>query len=221
MISAISHDANTYLTVVKGEIDNLLVRLRRNLALEEPAAHLALAAAYAEVLGCLLENLKDYEKLVEGKMEVVLAAEDPQALLKSVRDSAENEARRRRQQVILEAAPAECRVRADNFLLRRVLQNLVQNALKFSPEGSCVRLWVVPEAERVRLLVADEGAGIPESAWESVFEPYLRLNTAVKGTGLGLAIARQLMQLMNGSLAVVASTPGNGTTFAVTIPRVE
>jgi signal transduction histidine kinase len=219
MISAISHDANGYLTVVKGKLDNLLLRLRRNLKLEDPEAHLALAAEYAEALARLLENLKDYENLVEGKMPVVPANERLAPLLESVRRGAEDEARRRRQSLALEDGAADVVVRADALLLRRVLQNLVSNALKFSPEGSAVRLRVESGEKTVRILVADEGPGIPRAAWSRVFEPYVRLQTAVKGTGLGLAIARSLMRLMGGELAVASSAPDTGTIFAASLPR--
>jgi signal transduction histidine kinase len=221
MISAISHDANSYLTVVKGKLDNLLWRLRRNQALENPEAHLALAAEYAEALARLLENLKDYESLVEGTMPVATGTEPLSPLLESVCHSTEEEARRRHQHLVLAELPAGCSVRADKLLLRRVLQNLVQNALKFSPEGSRVFLSVEPGEAMVRIRVADEGGGIPEAAWENVFEPYVRLSSAVKGTGLGLAIARRLMHLMNGTLGVEQSAPGKGTVFAVTIPRAQ
>jgi signal transduction histidine kinase len=68
--------------------------------------------------------------------------------------------------------------------------------------------------------ISDEGCGIPGEAWERVFQPYVRLQTAVKGTGLGLAIARELMRKMRGDLTIVTSAPGAGTTFELRLPRV-
>ncbi|MEM7307375.1 MAG: sensor histidine kinase [Planctomycetota bacterium] len=99
------------------------------------------------------------------------------------------------------------RVHADPGKLRRVLGNLVSNALQAMPEGGALRVEVSPiSGERVRVLVQDTGVGIPEEARAHLFEPYF--TTRSEGTGLGLAIARRVIEEMGGSIEL--RSPGAG-----------
>jgi signal transduction histidine kinase len=126
--------------------------------------------------------------------------------------------------VVLEVAAEESLrpLVCDEDLLRRVLANLVENAIKYSRDGSRVELRVVDGADAVSIEVRDEGLGIPPSEQERIFEKFYRLDAAmtrgVGGSGLGLYIARELVEAMGGSLTL-RSTPGTGSTFAVTLPR--
>src|SRR3954470_18671607 len=106
--------------------------------------------------------------------------------------------------------------------LKQVLVNLVENAIKYSPEGGRVELRVVDEDNRLRIDVCDEGLGIPRSEQARIFEKFYRLDVemtrGVGGSGLGLYISREIVQQMGGSLSV-ESTAGAGSTFTVTLPR--
>ncbi len=106
--------------------------------------------------------------------------------------------------------------------LRRVLDNLVDNAIKYAPEPAPIAVHVGNGGETVRIAVADEGPGIPRDEQDRIFERFCRLDPAmasgVGGTGLGLYIARRLVEQMGGRLSV-ASEPGHGTTFTTELPR--
>jgi signal transduction histidine kinase len=106
--------------------------------------------------------------------------------------------------------------------LRRVLDNLVDNAIKYAPGPEPIAVHVGNGGETVRIAVADEGPGIPRTEQERIFERFYRLDPAmasgVGGTGLGLYIARRLVEQMGGRL-VVSSEPGHGTTFTTELPR--
>ena len=117
---------------------------------------------------------------------------------------------------------AERCVRADDLLLRRVLSNLLSNAIAFSPPGATVVLALRAARGGWRFEVRDAGTGIPAEAHERVFEDFVRIDDRVgtprEGFGLGLAIARRLVALMGGSIAM-RSSPGRGTCVGVTLPR--
>jgi len=115
------------------------------------------------------------------------------------------------------AAPIRC----DENKLRQVLVNLVDNAVKYSPEGGRVELRVRSENGSCLIEVADEGLGIPADERERIFEKFYRLDPqqtqGVGGSGLGLYICRELVERMNGRLRV-ESEPGRGSRFTVELP---
>jgi signal transduction histidine kinase len=107
---------------------------------------------------------------------------------------------------------------ADRDRLLQVLTNLLDNAIKFTPEGGTVRLKAEEEPDAIRFLISDTGPGISEDEREHVFEPYWQASsTAHSGVGLGLAIAKQVVEQHGGEIWV-ESKPGQGTTFVFTIP---
>jgi signal transduction histidine kinase len=110
---------------------------------------------------------------------------------------------------------------ADEDKLRQVLVNLLDNAIKYSPDGGEVAVELAGGAGRVRLTVRDQGLGVPSGEQERIFEKFYRLDPAltrgVGGSGLGLFISRELVTRMGGSLTV-RSQPGEGAAFVVDLP---
>jgi signal transduction histidine kinase len=217
MISTISHDTNHYLTVIRLKLENLLVRARQTKPIEDLEGQLVMAKDNTESLAQLLDNLSTYERITETTF--VLEPLELTALLEYECRSLEDTAGRRGQKVQYAWSVSPCTVLADRMQLRRVVQNLLRNAMKFSPEASNLRCVLSADAAQVRVRISDEGCGIPAEAWERVFQPYVRLQNTIKGTGLGLAIARELMRKMHGELTIVDSVPGAGTTFELTMPH--
>ena len=108
---------------------------------------------------------------------------------------------------------------ADREAVHRILDNLVSNALKFTPRGGGVRVGLRPEGGGVCLSVEDTGAGIPAAEQERVFERFFRASTALdnRGSGLGLYIVRRLAERCGGRVAV-SSAPGQGSRFEAWLP---
>jgi two-component system phosphate regulon sensor histidine kinase PhoR len=113
---------------------------------------------------------------------------------------------------------------ADADLLSRAVENLVSNAIKYSPDGTAVTLSARAEDEYVAIEVADRGYGIPTADLERVFEKFYRVprvqDAGVPGTGLGLALVREIAELHHGSVSV-RSEVNQGSTFTLRIPRKE
>ena len=114
------------------------------------------------------------------------------------------------------------RVRAAEEAIRQILNNLLDNAIKYTPEGGSIRLGGRADDHRVTIEVADTGVGIPRADIPRIFERFYRVDKgrsrALGGTGLGLSIVKHLAQTLGGEVAV-ESRVGAGTTFTVRIPR--
>lgn len=113
-------------------------------------------------------------------------------------------------------------VRADAEAIRQIFDNLIDNAIKYTPEGGSVGVRCVCDDESVRIEVADTGIGIPSDDLPRVFERFYRVDKArsreLGGTGLGLSIVKHLVQSLNGKVEVESRING-GSTFLVTLPR--
>jgi signal transduction histidine kinase len=116
---------------------------------------------------------------------------------------------------------SRCFVSGDSDKLRQVLINLVENAVKYSPEGGAVEVRVEPNGTTLRVAVRDEGLGIPHGEQQRIFGKFYRvdpqLSRGVGGTGLGLYICRELVRRMEGRITVT-SREGEGSIFVVELP---
>jgi two-component system sensor histidine kinase TctE len=109
-------------------------------------------------------------------------------------------------------------LRADPFLLRDLIDNLIDNAIRYSPAGSTVTVSCRCEEEAVLFLVEDSGPGIAESRRELIFNRFYRLDESVAGSGLGLAIVRDIVLAHDAEMQLGAGPGGKGTTFSVRFP---
>ena len=116
--------------------------------------------------------------------------------------------------------PDDVRIKSDPELLSLVWNNLISNAVKFTPEGGCIGVAVKTEEHAVTVSVSDTGCGIDPETGKHIFEKFYQGDTshATKGNGLGLALVKRVMDIL-GSEITVRSTPGQGSTFVVKIKR--
>jgi PAS domain S-box-containing protein len=118
-------------------------------------------------------------------------------------------------------APEQITITCDAGKLRQVVVNLIDNAIKYSPDGGAVTVEIAARPETVAIAVADEGLGIPADERDRVFEKFVRLDPGMRrgvgGSGLGLYISRELVERMGGTLRVT-SNGGRGSTFTVELP---
>jgi signal transduction histidine kinase len=123
----------------------------------------------------------------------------------------------------LQLPDAPLLVRCDSARLDQVVNNLVSNAIKYSPDGGRIEITLERQGDEAVLSVTDEGIGIPREDHVHIFEPFrrgARLKDVVPGLGLGLAMARRIVERHGGRIEV-ASTPGRGSTFRVMLPVVD
>jgi two-component system, OmpR family, sensor histidine kinase KdpD len=165
----------------------------------------------------MIENLLDLSRLTAGALRPAADWLDPRELVEAgVAELFRGEPQGR---VRVELAPDVPLVHGDGPQLQRVVVNVIENALKFSPADRPVDVRVAPRGELVEVAVSDHGTGVSADDAERIFEPFARGAGSgdVAGSGLGLAIARGLARSNGGELRL-APSDGNGATFILTLP---
>jgi PAS domain S-box-containing protein len=218
-VATASHELRTPLAAVYGA-----ARTLRRTDIEIPAEQrdrfLEIIVSETERLTAIVSQILLAGQLEEGRVDVSTSATDLRPLAESALDSARLRAPES-VELRLEQNGGRAVALADEDKLRQVLVNLLDNAIKYSPDGGDVSVELTGGAGRVRLTVRDGGLGIPRSEQERIFEKFYRLDPAltrgVGGSGLGLFISRELVSRMGGSLTV-RSEPGEGAAFVVDLP---
>ncbi|HZC75099.1 MAG TPA: ATP-binding protein, partial [Gaiellaceae bacterium] len=218
-VATASHELRTPLAAVYGAARTLL-RTDIEIPGEQRDRFLEIIVSETERLTAIVSQILLAGQLEEGRVDVATSATDLRPLVESVLDSIRLRAP---EHVDLRLAQngASAVAIADEDKLRQVLLNLLDNAIKYSPEGGEVAVELAGGAGRVRLTVRDSGLGIPAGEQERIFEKFYRLDPdqtrGVGGSGLGLFISRELVSRMGGSLTV-RSRPGEGASFVVDLP---
>jgi signal transduction histidine kinase len=124
-----------------------------------------------------------------------------------------------RHRIVAECAAKQIPIETDELLLRQTIVNLVSNAVKYSPEGSMVKVSASNTGERVNISVADEGSGIGQEEIKTLFDPFIRGKNSRKhkGFGYGLYIVKCYVERLGGTITV-ESAPGKGSTFRINLP---
>jgi two-component system, OmpR family, sensor kinase len=215
LIANVSHDLRTPLASLRGYIDTLILK-RDSLTDDERRSYLETAARQSERLGKLVGDLFDLAKFdahdVALRMEPFSLAE----LAFDVAQGSQLAARELGLALDVEAAPSLPFVLGDIGLLERVMQNMIDNAIRHTPRGGSVKIRISTIGALQRIELIDTGRGIPPEAMERIFDRFYTLDKSrtagAGGTGLGLAIAKRIVELHGAKLSV-DSTIGIGTRF--------
>jgi signal transduction histidine kinase len=215
MVLDLSHDLRTPLTSVKGAAQNMLDGLAGALTADQ-REYVEIIRDHAERLITAVGKLLETARACEVRVDLEAAPIDVGALSREVVKSLQPIADERG--VRLEVLAPAARTLADGAKLRKVVENLVANALKFTERGGHVKVEVSPEPEEIRLVVEDDGVGMEPDHASRIFDRFYRARQDRPGSGLGLCIARDLVRLHGGDVHV-KTAPGKGSTFAVVLPR--
>lgn len=246
-VSMVGHELRAPLGVIKGYA-GLLQAYGSSDDAPDPALtpdrqrhYLDVIMEQVNLLEVLVNDLLDISRIQRGKLALHLRAVDVGALCRQVVQLGQVRADQREPgKHRLEChLPARLPlVQADADRLQQILMNLIENAIKYSPQGGRVAVEAVPLESRpqcpvapggqdccaqVRITVRDQGVGIPIRDTERLFQPFVRLeqssNARIPGTGLGLYITRKLVEAMNGNIEL-QSCEGHGTDVTITLPAV-
>ncbi len=173
----------------------------------------------------LINDVLDLSKVESGKFEFLFEKTDPVILVGEVRDIVRTLAAKKRIKLQTEIHPSLSTIEADARSLKQILYNYVSNALKFTPEEGEVKVSIMPEeGDSFRIEVADTGVGIRSKDLHRLFMEFQQLDTSSSeqyaGTGLGLALTKRIVEAHGGHVGV-KSTPGKGSIFYATMPRVQ
>jgi len=217
-IATLSHELRTPMTAVLGAAKTLL---RDDIALSPERRHqlLEMIGAQGTRLTQITEEVLLANRLDRGDLRIDSERVDLSQLASDAVETMRHDAP---ESISLSAANGAAEAIGDRDRIEQVLVNLIDNAVKYSPDGGEVVVSTVPAAASVRVEVADQGIGIAPAEQEAVFEKFYRgdpQHRAVPGgTGLGLYICRELVQRMGGSIGV-RSRPGEGSTFWFDLPK--
>ena len=216
VVSIVSHDLRNPLGVVAGAADTLI---ELPLDREERERQATIIARSASRMSRLIEDLLDVSRIEGGAFVVRPSAEEPISVLEEIRDMFEVQAEEA--QVALAVGPVcDVLVRMDHDRVVQALANLVDNALRFTPEGGVVTLaGEVLDQETVSLSVSDTGVGLTQDALDNLFSRFWQAEGDRKGrAGLGLAIVKGVIEA-HGGVVRVESDPGVGSTFRLVLYR--
>ena len=215
-IATVSHELRTPMAGIYGAAQTLL-REDVEFSAEDRRRLLAIVATQAVRLSQITEDVLVASRLERDELRVAREQVDVGALASETIEAMRSQLPEVTT-VELAVEPKLAPAFGDRDRLQQVLVNLLDNAVKYSPDGGQVTVSVQSRPEVVRLSVTDQGLGIPLSEQQRVFEKFYRLDTQLTraggGTGLGLYITRELVRRMGGTIAV-RSEPGVGSTFTV------
>ena len=217
-ISLVSHELRSPLTVIIGAISTALSEETR-LSREEMHQLLQDASWEADALSHLLGNLLE---LSRAQADRLFLHAEPVSVENAVQDAVEKLGRQSSaHRFVIELPTGLPSVHADPLRLERILYNLLENAVKYSPQGGEIRVLAKPEGDRLVIGIADQGVGISLQDQAKLFGPFQRLEESrlegVKGAGLGLLVCRRLVEAHGGRIWL-ESEPGQGSTFFFTLP---
>lgn len=221
LLRSISHDLRTPLTSISG---NALILTEKNPLLTEEKRRELSAAIYEDAnwLNHLVENLLSITRMENGQVNLHIQPELIQDIFDDVLAHLDHDAARHT--IVTNVADDLLMADMDAQLIEQVLVNLINNAIKYTPEHSRIELFAAPEGKFVRICVTDNGPGIPEESRDKLFDMFYTLgktrSDGRRGLGLGLALCRSIVAAHGGVIDVQNAAP-HGACFRFTLPRTE
>jgi signal transduction histidine kinase len=218
-VSSISHELRTPLTSIAGYVELLLEEETD----EDKRGYLGTVERNADRLLSLVADLLFAARLQYGRLELDRSSVDLRTLVLQAVDSARPRARAASVDVRAETVDVPP-IPGEPAKLAQLLDNLVSNAIKFTPRDGRVDVRLSMNGELIRIEVSDTGIGIPDAERERLFQRFFRAQSAlerqIQGTGLGLYISKAIVEAHGGRIGV-NSEPGQGTTFVVELPKAD
>lgn len=220
-ISNISHDFRSPLTSIKGYVEAML---DGTIPVEMQEKYLKIISFEADRLEKLTRGLLTLNKLDIQKRMLNIQKFDINAVIKTTAASFEGSCTTRNILLELILSGRELYVRADMEQIQQVLYNLLNNAIKFSPDNSTITIETTERNDKIFVSVKDHGIGIPKSSIHKIWERFYKIDTSrgkdQKGTGLGLAIVKEIINAHGQNINVI-STEGVGSNFVFTLEKVK
>ncbi|MGI5819121.1 MAG: ATP-binding protein [Armatimonadota bacterium] len=221
-VSTVSHELRTPLTSIKGFISTLLEDDEGMYDEETRREFLIIINEECDRLTRLISDLLNVSKIESGRgLDLQLSDVDLHQLLRRV---ASNHQPYTKKHQISAEVPDSLTIRADADKLTQILDNLVGNAVKYSPNGGSVVISASEEDDSIRIDVSDEGLGIPERHRDHIFQRFHQVDDdvdhkSIGGTGIGLYLVQHLAHAHGGRVWLESSEVGEGSTFSVRLPK--
>ncbi|TCM97770.1 HAMP domain-containing protein [Paenibacillus sp. BK033] len=219
VIAAVAHDLRTPLFALRGYLDGLEQGIAQTP--EQMSKYVAVCKQKSAQLDRLVEDLFAFTRMEYQEAELIRAPIDFGSIIQKSMESLEPQAKAKQISLLLHSMPDDCAVRGDSHMLERAISNLLDNAVRHTPDCGriYVQYWI--EKDRVSFTIHDSGQGFSTEEQEQVFEPLYRgeksRNRATGGAGLGLTISRRIIRQHGGELAA-SNHPAGGALLSGWIP---
>ena len=221
-VANVSHEFKTPLTAIQGFAETLLAGALEDR--ENNRRFLAIIRDHANRLARLTDDLLTLSRIEAGKLELELRPTSPVEIIEPCLETTGLKAKAKRIVLSVEFSDDFPPVRGDAGRLREVLQNLLDNAVQYTPAGGQIHVSLALRDHQAVFTVTDTGIGIPQAEQERVFERFYRVDAArsreAGGTGLGLSIAKHIVEAHGGRIWV-ESAVGQGSRFHFSVPLAE
>ncbi len=215
LMANVSHDLRTPIAIMQGYVETLLMNLNSTTAVNREK-YLNIIMNSSERLSLLITQLFEFSKLETHHIELQKEPFKINELLQSSLDEYKVLADKKGVQLKMDCPEDAPIVYADISLIERVIQNLMDNALKFTPEQGMIKVLVTGQKNNVEISIIDSGCGIAEAQQSKIFNRYEKTKNS-KGRGLGLSIVKRILELHEEAI-FVKSELGQGTRFIFSLP---
>jgi len=213
-VQTLTHELKSPLSAIRGAAE----LLQEEMPPQQQARFIANIRAEAERIARIVDRMLDLARLENRREKPEMEPVELDAMIRTVAESQLLAGKNIKMEI---AVPDRLTINGNPFLLHQALENLVRNAIEFSPAGGTVKVEVIPESNRVTVAITDEGPGIPDYALDRIFERFYSLgrpDTGRKSTGLGLNLVREVAKSHGGTIRVV-NRPEGGALAELTLPR--
>lgn len=215
-VQTLTHELKSPLSAIRGAAE----LLQEGMPPEQQARFLANIRSEAARIARIVDRMLDLARLENRRERPEMEPVELDAMVRTVAESHEPHLAAKDLKMEI-AAPDRLTLSGNAFLLHQALENLVQNAIEFSPRGGTVRVEVTPEGDKIRITITDQGPGIPDYALDRIFDRFYSLgrpDTGKKSTGLGLNLVREVAKSHGGTVRVV-NREGGGALAEMVLPR--
>jgi PAS domain S-box-containing protein len=223
MIRIAAHDLRNPLTGASGFTQLLRESIKDNMT-EQQAAYFDMLTKSLHNMQRIVVDILSLERIESLQEQATYVPLDVTPLVKAIYTNHRAEADQRQHQYQLDGATNPVYVRADEAQLREAIENLITNAIKYTPDGGQISVSLKANGKNAQLSVTDNGYGIPDALQARLFQPFFRAKTAqtrhIEGTGLGLHLVKNIVERHNGHISF-QSKIGSGSTFIIEIPLLE
>lgn len=223
LVANISHDLRTPLSAMQGYLETLIIK-GETLSEADRERYLKVARRHTVRLGILIGDLFELAKLDSASLTPSLETFSVPELVQDVAQQFQLEAEKKKISLAIALESNHLLTLGDIGLIQRVLENLVRNAIRFTPDGGEITLSIAERPRSVAVAVTDSGPGIPESEIPRIFDRFYRSERGEEAlsdsSGLGLAIVKRILDL-HGSRITVVSKLNSGTRFEFELPLCE
>lgn len=218
LVANVSHDLRTPLASLQGYLETLLLK-NQQLTEQEKHSYIETALQHCHRLQKLISELFELSRLENQGARLHFEAFSMSELVQDVSQKFQLEAQNKNITMSVNIPSQPALVSADISLIQRVLENLIENAIKYTPEGGNISINLDNGKNKVATSISDTGQGIPSEDLPHIFDRFYRVDKhrQTEGTGLGLAIAKRIIQLHDSTIDV-ESFPNTGTTLSFNLP---